>query len=42
VNVRRQDGYWLIDFWNGFAEYPIDPYKPTGYESIEIKLANKG
>jgi hypothetical protein len=42
VNVRKQDGYWLIDFWNGFGEYPIDPYKPTGYGSIEIKLANKG
>jgi hypothetical protein len=38
VNVRKQDGYWLIDFWNGFGEYPINPYKPAGYGSIEIKL----
>ena len=40
VNLREQDyqGYtlWLLDFWNGFGEYPLDPYKPVGYESLEI------
>ena len=29
ANLRQQDyqGYslWLLDFWNGFGEYPIDP-----------------
>lgn len=41
VNVREQDGYWLIDFWNGFGEYPIDPYKPKGYDSLHIELAKR-
>lgn len=40
VNVRQQEyqGYtlWLVDFWNGFGEYPIDPYRPLGYDSLEI------
>ena len=40
VNVREQEyqGYnlWLIDFWNGFHAYPIDPYRPTGYVSLHI------
>lgn len=40
VNLRRQDyfGYtmWLLDFWNGFGEYPIDPYRKPGYDSLEI------
>ena len=42
VNVREQDGYWLIDFWNGFGDYPIDKYKPIGYESIVIEPSKKG
>ena len=41
VNVREQDGYWLIDFWNGFGKCPIDPYKPKGYESLDIELAKR-
>jgi hypothetical protein len=40
VALREQDyqGYtvWLLDFWNGFGEYPINPYRPPGYESLEI------
>ena len=40
VNVREQEyqGYtlWLVDFWNGFGEHPIDPYRPTGYVSLDI------
>ena len=40
VNIREQEyqGYtlWLVDFWNGFGEYPLDPYKPWGYESLDI------
>ena len=42
VNVRRQDGYWLIDFWNGFSEYPIDRYKPKGYDSLHIEPTKRG
>jgi hypothetical protein len=40
VNVREQEyqGFtlWLVDFWNGFGEYPIDPYRPKGYVSLNI------
>ncbi len=40
VNIREQEyqGYtqWLVDFWNGFGEYPIDPYRPNGYVSLHI------
>lgn len=40
VNVREQEyqGFtmWLIDFWNGFSEHPIDPYRPRGYVSLNI------
>lgn len=39
--LRRQEyfGYtlWLLDFWNGFGEYPIDPYRRPGCDSIHIK-----
>jgi len=39
--LRRQEyfGYtlWLLDFWNGFGEYPIDLYHPTGCDSLQIK-----
>ena len=31
--------YYLIDFWNGWGEYPIDKYKPIGYVSLQIELA---
>lgn len=44
INVREQEHYgkyWLIDFWNGWGEYPIDPYKPKGYESLDLRLANQ-
>jgi hypothetical protein len=40
VAVREQEysGYtlWLLDFWNGFGEHPIDPYRPIGYVSLDI------
>ncbi|MFH1485495.1 MAG: hypothetical protein ABIH46_05435 [Chloroflexota bacterium] len=40
VSVREQDyeGYtvWLVDFWNGFGEHPIDPYRPKGYVSLNV------
>jgi hypothetical protein len=40
VAVREQEysGYtlWLLDFWNGFGEHPIDPYRPTGYVSLDV------
>jgi hypothetical protein len=40
INLREQDyqGYtlWLLDFWNGFGEYPIDRSNPIGYESLDI------
>jgi len=29
---------YLIDFWNGWGEYPIDPYRPKGYVSLELSL----
>ena len=39
--LRRQEyfGYtlWLLDFWNGFGEYPIDPYRRPGCDSIHIR-----
>ena len=40
VNIREQEyeGYttWLVDFWNGPGEHPIDPYRPKGYVSLSI------
>jgi len=40
VNVREQgyEGYtlWLVDFWNGLGEHPIDPYRPRGYVSLDV------
>lgn len=40
VNLRCQEyfGYtlWLLDFWNGFGEYPIDRYRMPGYDSLTI------
>jgi hypothetical protein len=42
--LRRQEyfGYtiWLLDFWNGFGEYPIDPYHRPGCDSLHIKRFN--
>ncbi len=41
INVRTQEysGYtmWLIDFWNGFPEHPIDKWRPPGYNCITVK-----
>lgn len=41
VNLRCQEylGYtlWLLDFWNGWGEYPIDRYRMPGYDSLCIK-----
>ena len=40
VSLRQQDyqGYtlWLLDFWNGWGEHPIDSYRPLGYEALNI------
>ena len=45
VNVREQgyEGhvYYLIDFWNGTGEYPIDANKPVGYNSLKMQSANR-
>jgi len=39
-SLREQEyqGYtnWLLDFWNGFGQSPIDPYRHPGYESLQI------
>lgn len=39
-NVRTQEyfGYtsYLVDFWNGFAQNPIDQYKPWGYDCLHL------
>jgi len=44
LSLRQQDyqGYtkWLLDFWNGLGEYPIDPYRPKGYVSLDIVRFN--
>lgn len=31
--------YYLLDFWNGFGQNPIDQYKPGGYQCLHIELA---
>jgi len=40
VSLRCQEylGYtlWLLDFWNGFGEYPIDRYRKPGCQSLCI------
>ena len=40
VNLRQQEyqglTMWLLDFWNGFGEYPLNPYRPKGYVSLHI------
>lgn len=40
VRIQEYQGYtlYLIDFWNGFGEYPIEPYRPGGCSSIGIRL----
>jgi hypothetical protein len=41
-SLRRQDygkyTLWLLDFWNGFGEYPINQYHPSGYTSLDITI----
>ena len=40
VDLRQQEyqGYtlWLLDFWNGWGEYPLDQYRPQGYDALHI------
>ena len=40
VSLPQQEyqGYtlWLLDFWNGWGEFPLDQYRPLGYESLDI------
>ena len=31
--------YYLLDFWNGFWQSPIDQYKRGGYQCLHIELA---
>jgi hypothetical protein len=42
VALRRQEyeGYWcyLLDFWNGFGENPINPYRHKGYDCLSITV----
>jgi len=44
-NVRTNDygNYidYLIDFWNGWGEYPIDQYRPKGSVSLVLSLGRK-
>jgi hypothetical protein len=30
--------YYLLDFWNGFGQYPIEQYKHGGYQCLHIEL----
>lgn len=43
VAVREQHygkyTHWLVDFWNGFSEYPLDPHRPSGWVSLQIVAA---
>jgi len=32
---------YLVDFWNGWGEYPIDKYRPKGFVSLHITLGRK-
>lgn len=38
LRCQEYFGYtlWLLDFWNGFGEYPIDRYRPIGCDSLHI------
>lgn len=44
-NVRTNDygNYtdYLIDFWNGWGEYPLDQYRPQGSVSLVLSLGRK-
>jgi len=42
LRCQEYFGYtlWLLDFWNGFGMYPIDPYHPPGCDSLHIKRFN--
>ena len=31
--------YYLLDFWNGFWQSPVDQYKRGGYQCLHIELA---
>ena len=31
--------YYLLDFWNGFWQSPIDQYKRGGYQCLHIEMA---
>jgi hypothetical protein len=41
-NVRTNDygsyTHYLIDFWNGWGEYPLDQYRPRGSVSLVLSL----
>jgi len=45
VNLREQEyeGYtlWLVDFWNGPGEHPINLYRPKGSVSLYIVRCKK-
>lgn len=34
---NKNKPYYLLDFWNGFGESPIDKYKPGGYQCLHIE-----
>jgi hypothetical protein len=40
VSLREQEYQgctnWLLDFWNGFGQSPLDPYRPPGYDSLKF------
>ena len=44
-NVRTNDYGsnvdYLIDFWNGWGEYPLNQFKPTGFVSLVLSLGRK-
>ncbi|GAI47964.1 unnamed protein product, partial [marine sediment metagenome] len=44
-NMRTNDYgnyvHYLIDFWNGWGEYPLDQYRPQGSVSLVLSLGRK-
>ncbi len=44
-NVRTNDYgsyiHYLIDFWNGWGEYPLDQYRPKSSVSLVLSLGRK-
>lgn len=44
-NVRTNDCgsyvHYLIDFWNGWGEYPLNQFKPKGSVSLVLSLGRK-